>query len=85
MQSPSTYYSKGFFFLLSSAKKKEEAELEEMEVASQSLHPDVSQIASNAAATTSRRPFLLFMNLSIPSTTNQQVKTASLQQQTTPQ
>lgn len=58
--------------------RKEEEELEEMEVASQSLRPDVSQIPSNGAATTSRRPLLLFMNLSIASITNQQGKTASL-------
>lgn len=56
-----------------------------MELAS---HLDVSQVPSNAAATTSRKPLLLLTSLSITSVAKQLGKTANLQQQistTTPQ
>lgn len=51
-------------------------------------HLDVSQVPSNAAATTSRKPLLLLTSLSITSVAKQLGKTANLQQQistTTPQ
>lgn len=40
-------------------RRKEKEELKEKEVARQSLHPDVSQVPSNAPATISRRTLFL--------------------------